>query len=489
MASFENTYARLPERFYARISPTRVREPRLIELNHALVEQLGLEGSPLLELDALAGNRLPEGAEPIALAYAGHQFGTFVPQLGDGRAILLGELLDREGRRRDLQLKGSGRTPFSRGGDGRAALGPVLREYLLSEAMAALGIPTTRALAAVETGEPVYREEALPGALLARVASSHLRVGTFEFFASRRDTEALQILIRYALERHYPARLGAEEGEALALLDGVIEAQASLVAAWLGVGFVHGVMNTDNSSISGETIDYGPCAFLDEYDPAKRFSSIDHGGRYAFSNQPSMALFNLARLAEALMPCIAEDAEEAAGLAGERLERFAPRFEAAYGRVFGQKLGLSRLDRAQGDGELLEELLSRLARHEIDFTLFFRRLCASAEDAGADAEIASLFRQAGVFEPWAERWRRRLGREPDAGASAAARMRQANPARIPRNHRVEEAIVAASLHRDFGPFRAMLAALSSPYEEDEAHAFLLTPPRPEERVQRTFCGT
>jgi uncharacterized protein YdiU (UPF0061 family) len=323
--TFDNTYARLPERFYARVGATKVGTPRIVKINRPLAALLGVDVE-LLDSPAgaqiLVGNLTSKGSEPIALAYAGHQFGAFVPQLGDGRAILLGEVVGSDGLRRDVQLKGAGRTPFSRGGDGRAALGPVLREYVVSEAMASLGIPTTRSLAALTTGEPVFRDEALPGAILVRVAASHIRVGTFEFFAARADREALQALTAYALARHYPNAVGTGN-DALALLERVIHAQADLVARWLGVGFVHGVMNTDNTAVSGETIDYGPCAFLDEYDPEKKFSSIDHGGRYAFSNQPRIALWNVARLAEALLVLVSDDESEAVRLATERLDRFA----------------------------------------------------------------------------------------------------------------------------------------------------------------------
>src|SRR5580692_10591373 len=335
MFDFHNTYARLPERFFARVAATKVDAPRIVKINGPLAELLGVDAERLASLagaEILAGNVVPDGAEPIALAYAGHQFGSFVSQLGDGRAILLGEVVGRDGRRRDVQLKGAGRTPFSRGGDGRAALGPVLREYLVSEAMAALGIPTTRALAVVTTGERVMRDESLPGAILTRVAASHLRVGTFEFFAARDDRAALVALTAHALARHYPGAVGSGN-DALALLDCVIEAQAKLVARWLGVGFVHGVMNTDNTAISGETLDYGPCAFLDAYDPNKKFSSIDQGGRYAFSNQPRIAQWNMARLAESLLGLLADDEAEAIRVAKERIGRFSALFEAAHLQV------------------------------------------------------------------------------------------------------------------------------------------------------------
>ncbi|HYO96791.1 MAG TPA: YdiU family protein [Polyangiaceae bacterium] len=496
--AFDNTYARLPERFYARVAPTNVREPRIIRVNHALAELLGIDAS---ELDSpegakiLAGNAITEGSTPIALAYAGHQFGGFVPQLGDGRAILLGEVIGNDGVRRDIQLKGAGRTPFSRGGDGRAALGPVLREYIVSEAMAALGVPTTRALAAVTTGEPVVRDELLPGAVLTRVAASHIRVGTFQFFAARDDRDALERLTAYALARHYPESNGAggaandgqaKAGDGLRLIDNVMQAQASLVARWLGVGFVHGVMNTDNTSISGETIDYGPCAFLDEYDPQKKFSSIDRGGRYAFGNQPRIAQWNLARLAETLLPLIDDDEDEAARIATERLERFPAIFDAAHARVMRAKLGL--VSEGENDLTLAADLLERLAANRVDYTVFFRALCSAAEDPAADAQVAALFQDPAAFTSWAESWRQRLHADDTSPQARASAMRRANPAFIPRNHRIEQAIVAG-VAGDFAPFEALVQVLARPYDEQPEFAHLAEPPLPDERVRATFCGT
>ncbi len=489
--AFDNTYARLPAHFFARVAPAQVREPRIIKVNYALARLLGLDPE---QLDSpagaalLSGNALPAGAASIALAYAGHQFGGFVPQLGDGRAILLGEVVGSDGLRRDIQLKGSGRTPFSRGGDGRAALGPVLREYIVSEAMAALGIPTTRALAAVTTGEHVVREQRLPGAVLARVAASHLRVGTFQYFAARDDRAALTTLTSYALARHYPeaAESGAES-EALRLIECVGRAQAALVARWLGVGFVHGVMNTDNSSISGETIDYGPCAFLDEYDERKKFSSIDRGGRYAFGNQPGIAQWNLARLAETLLPLLSDDDERAVQLATERLEQFPELFEAEYARVMRKKLGL--FSEEESDTVLAADLLTRMQTNHVDYTVFFRALCTAVEDPAAHERVAALFEEPQAFHGWAESWRTRLAR--DGAASAAARteaMQRANPAFIPRNHRVEEAI-AAGLRGDFEPFETLVRVLQRPYEEQPEAAHLSEPPLLEQRVLETFCGT
>jgi uncharacterized protein YdiU (UPF0061 family) len=486
--SFDNTYARLPDRFYARVSPTPVRAPRVIKVNRALAQLLGadadrLEGPEGAEV--LAGNATPEGAEPIALAYAGHQFGVFVQRLGDGRAILLGEVVGTDGVRRDVQLKGSGRTPFSRGGDGRAALGPVLREYVVSEAMAAMGIPTTRSLAAVTTGEPVMRERPLPGAVLTRVASSHIRVGTFQYFAARRDKEALALLLSYAIGRHYPDAASADN-PALALLGRVAVAQAELVASWLGVGFVHGVMNTDNCSIAGETLDYGPCAFLDEFDPEKKFSSIDHGGRYAYANQPRIAGYNVARLAEALLPLVSDDEEDAVRRATEVVDGFADAFENAYARVFRRKLGL--LTERPGDASLASDLLERLAASAVDFTVFFRRLCACALDPASDAGAAALFHHEAAFHDWAARWRARLVEEDTSPADRAAAMRRANPAFIPRNHQVELAIRAAE-RGNHAPFERLVRVLARPLEEQPGDAELAEPPAPDERVRETFCGT
>jgi uncharacterized protein YdiU (UPF0061 family) len=491
---FDNTYARLPDRFFSRVTPTRVREPQALKVNVALARELGIDATALEEsaADVLSGNRVPEGAEPIALAYAGHQFGSFVPQLGDGRAILLGEVRAPDGRRRDIQLKGAGRTPYSRGGDGRAAIGPVLREYIVSEAMAALGIPTTRALAAVATGEAVPRERVMPGGVLTRVASSHIRIGTFQFFAVRRDVDALATLASYSLTRHYPEAVGSGN-DALVLLERVIEAQAALVAKWLGVGFIHGVMNTDNTSISGETIDYGPCAFLDEYDPEKCFSSIDSGGRYAFSNQPRIMLWNLSRLAETLLPLLASRPEDAIRIAEERLERFPAIFEAAHRAVLRAKLGIrAGFGDDEADDALADDILERLASNEADFTLFFRRLCASAESSAADRETASLFANAGAFFDWAERWRKRLSHEDVEPLARAVAMRRANPAFIPRNHRIEELIRAAVNDGNLGPFERFLDVVTRPYDDrrdEPALAQLADPPKVEERVRATFCGT
>ena len=487
--AFDNSYARLPERFHARLLPTPVAEPRLVKINRELALDIGLDPDALASPEGvaiLAGNRVAPGSEPIALAYAGHQFGHFVPQLGDGRAILLGEVVDRAGRRRDIQLKGSGATPFSRGGDGRAALGPVLREYLVSEAMAALGIPTTRTLAAITTGEAVYREGPLPGAVLTRVAASHIRVGTFQFFAAREDREALRLLADHAIARHDPGAAAAADPHR-AFLEGVVARQAHLVAQWLLVGFIHGVMNTDNTAISGETIDYGPCAFMDACDPATVFSSIDHRGRYAYANQPRIAGWNLARLAEALLPLLADDRERAVDIANEAIGTYPDVFGQALTAGLRRKLGLFTED--GDDGELAQALLDAMAANRTDFTLTFRRLCAAAETADGDAGVRELFDHPEAWDEWARRWRQRLARERQTPREHADLMRQANPAFIPRNHRVEMALAAAVDRDDYGPFEELSLVLSRPYDDQPAFAAYADPPLPEQRVLRTFCGT
>jgi uncharacterized protein YdiU (UPF0061 family) len=487
---FENSYARLPDRFFARLGPTPVAAPRLVRLNRELALQLRLDPDWLASpqgVEILAGKQVPDAAEPIAMAYAGHQFGHFVPQLGDGRAILLGEVVDRAGVRRDIQLKGSGPTPFSRRGDGRAALGPVLREYVVSEAMAALGIRTTRALAAVTTGETVARETLLPGAVLTRVASSHIRVGTFEFFAARGDAEGLRLLADHVIARHY-SEAAETEHPYRALLDAVVAAQADLVARWLLVGFIHGVMNTDNMSIAGETIDYGPCAFMDAYDPATVYSSIDRGGRYAYGNQPRIAQWNLARLAEALLPLLSDDQDKAIAQAEAALSEFPSRFETAFHAGLRRKLGL--FTEREGDVELAGDLLNAMAQNQADFTLTFRRLGeAAAAGPESDEPVRGLFVDPTAFDAWAARWRRRTEQEPHGGAERRAAMRAVNPAFIPRNHRVEAVITAGVERDDFGPFEELLTVLSKPYDDQPAFARYADPPEPNERVLQTFCGT
>ncbi len=486
---FTNSYVRLPDRFFARTPPTPVSGPRLIRLNRDLALRLGLDPDWLASPDGvavLAGAAVPEGADPIAAAYAGHQFGNFVPQLGDGRAILLGEVLDRDGARRDIQLKGSGPTPFSRRGDGRAALGPVLREYVVSEAMAALGIPTTRALAAVATGEAVMRETMLPGGVFTRVASSHIRVGTFQFFAARRDVEGLRALADHVIARHYPAARDAPHPYR-ALLDSVVAAQADLIPRWLLVGFIHGVMNTDNMSVAGETIDYGPCAFMDTYHPATVFSSIDQGARYAYANQGRIAHWNLARLAETLMPLISDDESVAMSEAEAALAAFPPRFQANYLAGLRAKLGLAT--EQEGDAELVSGLLSAMAENGADFTLTFRRLADAALGPASDEPVRELFVDPTAFDRWATGWRARLAAEPQDGEARRAAMRAVSPAFIPRNHRVEAVIRAAVDRDDDAPFAELVEVLARPFEDQPGMARYAAPPEDAERVLETFCGT
>ncbi|MEM1384164.1 MAG: YdiU family protein [Pseudomonadota bacterium] len=477
---FDNSYARLPQHFYARLDPEPAKAPRPIKVNHALARDLGIDPAALESaegVETLAGNRVPDGAEPIAQAYAGHQFGGWSPQLGDGRAILLGEVVDRHGQRRDIQLKGSGRTPFSRMGDGRAPLGPVLREYIVSEAMAALGVPTTRSLAAMATGQPVFREAALPGAVLTRVAASHLRVGTFQYFAARQDTEALRLLADHAVARHDPQ--AAEEAEPYrAVLDGVIQRQARLIATWMGLGFIHGVMNTDNMTISGETIDYGPCAFMDAYHPETVFSSIDQFGRYAYANQPRIAHWNLANLAQCLLPLLAEEQEQAVRIAQASVDRFPEIFQAEWLRVMRRKLGLR--EAREGDEALAQDLLDTMAAGRADFTLTFRGL--------GNGTAHQNFADPAGFDAWLPRWQARLAEEGADETMRKSDMDAANPAFIPRNHLVEAAI-ASGYRGDFAPFETLLAVLARPYEDQPGRERFATPPQPEEVVHQTFCGT
>jgi len=488
---FEHSYAALPQGFFAEIDPTPVADPRLVVFNRPLAADLGLDADAV-EREAAAifsGNSLPDDAHPIAMAYAGHQFGHFVPQLGDGRAILLGELRDREGALHDVQLKGSGLTPWSRGADGRAALGPMLREYLISEAMHALGIATTRSLAVVTTGERVRREESLPGAVLTRVASSHVRVGTFQYFAVRGDIDSLRRLLDYVIARHYPDARGAAV-PALAVLQAVADRQAALIADWMLVGFIHGVMNTDNMAISGETIDYGPCAFMDHYDPATVFSSIDQRGRYAYANQPSIAQWNLARFAETLLPLIDADTERAVNLAMEVVEPFIARFDAQFLSGMRRKLGLATIE--DGDMALAKRLLDAmrlgLDGRATDFTLVFRRLSDAAADAVSEPALRALFPPQSTLDDWLRDWRARLQRDGRGPAERAATMRQANPAFIPRNHRVEAALRSAT-DGDLAPFRTLLGILQRPCDDHPAAAEYMLPPEASERVYQTFCGT
>jgi serine/tyrosine/threonine adenylyltransferase len=492
---FDNSYARDLEGLYLPWQPTAAPEPRLLYLNHELSAELGLDAAALQGEDGAAiftGNRLPEGAAPLAQAYAGHQFGNFSPQLGDGRALLLGEVIDRQGRRRDIAFKGSGRTPFSRGGDGKAAIGPMLREVLIGEAMHALGIPTTRALAVAATGEPVQRETPLPGAVLTRVAASHLRVGTFQMFAARGELDKLRALAEYTIARHDPGLAGTPERYP-GLLRAVAERQAALLAQWMNVGFIHGVMNTDNMTLSGETIDYGPCAFMEAYDPGAVFSSIDHQGRYAYGNQPLIARWNLARLAEALLPLMAAaDDEPAVRQAVTQVTAVIDDFPALYRAALlrGQraKLGLQRSDDDATDTALADDWLALLQAQQVDFTLAWRRLADAAD--GDESPLCALFTEPQAAEAWLARWRERLASEQPAAATRATRMRSVNPWVIPRNHCVEEALAAASDAGDLAPFERLLAALHRPYDDTPQHAAYAEPAPPAVTAcYRTFCGT
>jgi len=474
--AFDNSYARLPEAFYARLNPVPVEAPDLIAVNENLAQVLGLDADWLRGtegLGMLSGNTVAPGSTPIAQAYAGHQFGGFSPQLGDGRALLLGEVKAPDGTRWDIQLKGSGPTPFSRNGDGRAWLGAVLREYIVSEAMHAFGIPTTRALAAVSTGEKVQRETALPGAVLTRVARSHIRVGTFQYFAARKNIEALQTLTDYTLARHFPEASGA-----LGLLQQATQAQANLIAAWMSVGFVHGVMNTDNCHIAGDTIDYGPCAFMDRYHPATVFSSIDRGGRYAYQNQPDIAVWNLAQLATALIPLISPDQEAAVAQATEVLHEFGPVFRDAWLKAFRAKLGLQTAD--EGDAALIGDLLDRMSASDADFTNTFRALGGGKE--------ADQFADPAAFSQWEPAWQARIRQEDSSAEEQATLRARSNPALTPRNHRIEEAINAA-VAGDFAPFHRLNTALATPFALSAENAELSRPPQPDEEVLQTFCGT
>ncbi|MHB0774855.1 protein adenylyltransferase SelO [Halomonas sp. WWR20] len=487
---FSLRYVTLPERFYERFDPVPVKAPELVAFNRPLAEELGFDLDAFDEEQAaawFAGNAVPPGAEPLAMAYAGHQFGGFSPRLGDGRAVLLGEVTDRHGRLRDIHLKGAGRTPFSRGGDGRSPLGPVLREYLVSEAMHAMGIPTTRALAAVTTGERVARRTLEPGGVLTRVAASHIRVGTFQYFVARSDLEALRVLADHVIERHYSELATLPEDERyLALLEAVMARQAALVAQWMGVGFIHGVMNTDNTAISGETIDFGPCAFMEAYDPRTVFSSIDEGGRYAYANQPRMIQWNLVRLAETLLPLIDTDQERAVERATALIEAFPEQYEAQWLAVMRAKLGLEREE--TGDRELVDALLEAMHAGKADFTLTFRELCAAAEAPQAQAPLLELFERTDAIEAWLARWRERLTQEEADIEIIATRMRAVNPLYIPRNLRVEEAL-AAAYEGDFAPFEALREVLARPYEEQPGRETYTLPADPSAAVFRTFCGT
>jgi len=487
---FNNTYVNLGADFYVRPAPAPVANPALIIFNHALSDALGLSDTALSSAESaaiFAGNRVPEGAEPLAMAYAGHQFGNFVPQLGDGRALLLCQVMAPDGAQHDIHLKGSGRTAFSRGGDGRAALGPVLREYLVSEAMAKLGVPTTRALAAVTTGEQVARQELLPGGVITRTARSFVRVGTFEYFSSRSDLAAVTRLADYVIDQHYPECRDAANPY-LALLEAVIRRQAGLIAQWLQIGFIHGVMNTDNMSIAGETIDYGPCAFMDHYAHDQVYSSIDRHGRYAYSNQPNIGLWNLTRLAETLLPLLADTPEAAVEAAKAALEAYAGRYERHWLDGMRAKTGLQTGH--DEDKALINDLFDIMNANSADFTLTFYYLSALAADSSdQDGNLRTLFSDPASLDHWLRQWRARLHQEDSVDASRQARMQAINPVYIPRNHRIEAAIRAAEDQGDFSVFHELHAVLQNPWQRQPGKDAYLLPPEPHEVVQQTFCGT
>ncbi len=484
--AFDNSFVRELEGLYESWQATPAPAPRLLKLNAALAAELGVDADALRAPDGVAvlvGNAAPPGATPVALAYAGHQFGGYSPRLGDGRALLVGEVIDVGGRRRDLHLKGSGRTPFARGGDGKAAVGPMLREYVIGEAMHALGIPTTRALAVVATGEDVVRETYLPGAVLARVAASHIRVGTFQYAAANGGTELVRRLADHAIARHHPDALEAANPY-LAFFESVVETQAALIARWMLVGFIHGVMNTDNMAISGETIDYGPCAFIDAFDPATVFSSIDHGGRYAYGNQPPIAQWNLARLAEALLPLCGAEPAAALAAATELLDSFPDRYRAHWVGGMQAKLGLA--DGTGDDEALIDDLLGLLEAQAVDFTQCFRALAASARGDAAPAR--ALFAESAAFDAWSQRWGDQLSVRAADAETVAAAMDRVNPIYIPRNHEVEEALAAATAG-DLEPFDRLVDALAQPFDERPGLERYAAPAPPEFGCYRTFCGT
>jgi uncharacterized protein YdiU (UPF0061 family) len=487
---FNNTYVNLGEDFSVRTVPSPVANPELVIFNHALGDALGLSDTCLNPDEGtaiLAGNQLPEGAASVAMAYAGHQFGHFVPQLGDGRALLLGQLAGPDGLQHDIHLKGSGRTVFSRGGDGRAALGPVLREYLVSEAMAKLGLPTTRALAAVTTGEQVVRQELLPGGVITRTARSFVRVGTFEYFSSRSNLDAVTRLADYVIEQHYPGCRDTANPY-LALLEAVIERQAALIAQWMQVGFIHGVMNTDNMSIAGETIDYGPCAFMDHYAHDQVYSSIDQHGRYAYNNQPNIGLWNLTRLAETLLPLLADNTEAAVEAARTALQDYAGHYERDWLQGMRAKTGLQT--RRDSDKALINELFEIMAAGRADFTLTFHYLSTlDADSPDRDGNARTLFSEPEAFDQWARQWRDRLRQEDSIDATRQAQMQAVNPVYIPRNHRIEAAIRAAEDHGDFSVFHELHAVLQNPWQRQPGKDACMLPPEPDEVVQQTFCGT
>jgi len=488
--NFDNSFVKLGESFFAKVNPTPVENPCIRKINFDLASELGIDFkakySPEVLSKIFSGNQIVANSEPLAMVYAGHQFGHFVPQLGDGRAILLGEIIDTRSFRRDIQLKGSGLTPFSRQGDGRAALGPVIREYIISEAMNALGIPTTRSLGIVSTGEPVYREKVLPGAILTRVAFGHIRTGTFQYFAVKGNFKEISILSNYVIDRHYP-ELREEQNSYLKLLEIVKDKYAKLIAKWMHVGFIHGVMNTDNMAITCETIDYGPCAFIDKYNNNKVFSSIDQFGRYSYGNQPMAAKWNLARFAETILPLIDPLPEKAIELATEVIETFTQQFKYYWLSGMLRKIGCYK--EQLGDEDLVQSLLDIMQENQTDFTLTFRKLSDAVKNKKSIGKVRNLFEKKDQFDNWVKKWRKRLVHEENVSKEIAELMYKVNPAVIPRNHRVEQAIQAIEEHEDYSVFEKLVEALSRPYEELDEFVEYMQPPNTEEEVLKTFCGT
>lgn len=478
--TFKNSYEKLPDCFYERIDPVPVKAPKIIKFNQNLALELGLDTEMLQSqkgAEFFSGNFLAYGSNPIALAYAGHQFGNFVPRLGDGRAVLLGEICNKNGKCFDLQLKGSGKTSFSRRGDGRAALGPIIREYILSEAIHKLGIKTTRSLAFVSTGEPVFRETIMPGGIITRVASSHIRVGTFEYFAAKGDIESVKLLADYTIKRHY-LECKSEDNPYISLLEKVSESQASLIASWMGVGFIHGVMNTDNTSISGETIDYGPCAFMDEYDPNIVFSSIDINGRYAYINQPYIGQWNLARFAQAILPLLDQNIDNAVDIAEKIVADFNIIYQEKWLQVMSKKIGIAKPE--SQDYKLIQDFLNIIQKERLDFTNSFRKLVTLLNNEDGCEP---------VFDNWSKNWRKRLNKDKNDKEFQTELMNSSNPAYIPRNHQVEKAIKFAVDEGDFSAMENLIEVLDSPYKYENKYKSYTNIPKPEERVKETFCGT
>lgn len=487
--TFDNSYSKLPRYFFSLINPSPVKKPKLIKLNESLASEFGLDIKKLKSkqgVEFFAGNYIPNQAEPIANVYAGHQFGHFVPQLGDGRAVLIGEIINANGKRYDIQLKGSGQTPYSRRGDGRSALGPVIREYIMSEAMHALGIKTTRALAMVSSGEPVFRQEILPGGVFTRIASSHIRVGTFQYFAATGNVKAIKELADYAIKRHYLA-CSKQDNPYQGFLAAVIKAQAELITSWMMKGFIHGVMNTDNMSICGETIDYGPCAFMDIYNPNTKFSSIDERGRYAFGNQASIASWNLARLADCLITILAKDKNQAIQIATAELKKFPELFNKLWLKEMRKKFGLDH--EQPEDLDLILDFLKLLEQDNGDYNLSFRYLCYLKTRGAKTRDLSKLFKNKIEYQKWQERYLKRIAMEPISQKERFEKMLKVNPAYIPRNHLVEEAIHTAIYQNDFSKMHKLIRVMRNPYQEKSYNSSYMLPPKEVDGLYRTFCGT